>query len=91
MRGIGAFESGGKLVIKVSDTGPCTPPAVVKTLFAPLRTHKSKGAGLGLPVAKRMVEAHGGTITFRTELGYGTDFVEVPLRQPLDPAQPKPG
>ncbi len=89
--GIGAFESGEKLVIKVSDTGQGIPPAVVKTLFTPLRSHKSKGMGLGLPVAKRMVEAHGGTITFRTALGYGTTFiVEVPLEQPSDPSQPKP-
>ncbi len=88
---IGAFESGGKLVIKVSDTGPGIPPAVVKTLFTPLRTHKPKGMGLGLPVAKRMVEAHGGTIAFRTALGYGTTFiVEVPLEQPSDPSHPKP-
>jgi PAS domain S-box-containing protein len=90
--GISAFGSGGKLVIKVSDTGPGIPPSVVKTLFTPLRSHKSKGMGLGLPVAKRMVEAHGGAITFRTALGYGTTFiVDVPLEQPSSPSQPKLG
>ncbi|MGZ4942355.1 MAG: ATP-binding protein, partial [Halobacteriota archaeon] len=50
-------------------------------VFSPLTTGKAKGTGLGLAVVKRIVDAHGGTITFKSEEGNGTTFT-VTLPQP---------
>ena len=45
-----------------------------ESIFTPLYTTKAKGVGLGLSFCKRAVEAHGGSISFTSELGYGTTF-----------------
>ena len=43
-------------------------------IFDPFFTRKAKGIGLGLAVTRRIVEAHGGTITARSTPGIGTTF-----------------
>ncbi len=72
---VGAFKRDGKLTLKVTDTGIGISEKVAEMLFIPLRAHKSKGMGMGLPVVKRMVEAHNGTITYSTAEGKGTTFI----------------
>ena len=62
------------VVIKVRDTGVGIPAEIEEKLFSPLITGKPKGTGLGLAVVKRIVDAHGGTITFKSEKGKGTTF-----------------
>lgn len=48
-------------------------------IFTPFYTRKEGGSGLGLPTAKRVIDAHGGTISVQSELGLGTQFtVEFP-------------
>jgi len=49
--------------ITIADTGPGIPAEVRKRLFQPFHTTKARGTGLGLSTAKRLVEAHDGTIT----------------------------
>jgi signal transduction histidine kinase len=49
--------------IAVSDAGPGIPPEILEKVFTPFFTTKSRGSGLGLPTARRLVEAHHGTIT----------------------------
>ena len=62
-------------VLHVIDTGPGITPEVRARIFQPYFTTKSGGTGLGLPTARRLVEAHEGHIETHTEPGRGTDFV----------------
>ena len=62
-------------VLHVIDTGPGIPEEVAKTIFVPYFTTKSGGSGLGLPAARRIIEAHHGTLEVHSEPGRGTDFV----------------
>jgi len=49
--------------------------------FEPFFTSKAQGVGLGLPVCKRLVETHNGTITVKSEIGEGSIFtVKIPLK-----------
>lgn len=57
----------------VSDTGPGIPADQLRTVFDRyVRSDASAGAGLGLAIARRLVEAHGGTITAESTPGAGT-------------------
>jgi signal transduction histidine kinase len=52
-----------RLVLTLADEGPGVPPEVRERIFEPFVTHgKKRGTGLGLAVARRFVEDHGGTI-----------------------------
>jgi signal transduction histidine kinase len=82
--GLRAVES---VILEVTDTGKGIPPEVEKRLFDPFFTTKAAGTGLGLPVAARLVEKHGGNIEFQTRLGHGTTFRVVIPREFNDPAR----
>jgi signal transduction histidine kinase len=65
VRLVPAAEDAGpeRLLIEVTDEGPGVPPEIRATLFEPFVTARKKGGtGLGLAVARRFVEDHGGTI-----------------------------
>jgi len=70
----------GALRIDVRDTGPGIPPDVLEKLFTPFFTTKARCTGLGLSTAKRIMEAHGGTIAVQSSPGGGTT---VALTLPL--------
>ena len=73
-----AARTGGKISVGIEDTGPGLAPNVRQRLFEPLITTKARGIGLGLPLVKRIVERHGGTIAHRPR-GKGARFVvELP-------------
>ncbi len=72
---ITAFEQGGRLRISVEDTGPGVDPSVRARLFEPLVTTKDKGIGLGLALVKRIVERHGGDITYAQAVSGGATFI----------------
>jgi two-component system sensor histidine kinase HydH len=78
----------GWAVIQVSDTGKGIPPERLPTIFQPYHSSRSGGTGLGLATAKKIVEAHGGTIAVHSEVGKGTSFsIELPMTEPSpDPA-----
>jgi hypothetical protein len=63
------------VLIRVSDEGKGIAPEHLPNIFRPFFTTKGHGTGLGLSLAKRMVEAHGGKIDVTSELGKGTEFV----------------
>lgn len=69
------------LVIAVRDRGPGIPAGEEKTIFEPFHTKRIKGIGLGLAIARRMVELHGGTIAAAARAGGGAEVtITVPRR-----------
>ncbi|MEE8468364.1 MAG: PAS domain S-box protein, partial [Planctomycetota bacterium] len=78
---------GREVEIVVEDDGPGVPEHMLTTLFRPFTTTKEKGSGLGLALAKKIVEQHGGSIVVdRSSLG-GARFS---LRLPIAPPAPTP-
>jgi signal transduction histidine kinase len=71
---------GERVVLTVTDNGPGMPEELRLRAFEPFVTQgKSNGTGLGLPITRTIVEAHGGTITLDSRLGQGTRFtIELP-------------
>ncbi len=53
----------GAVTIEVRDTGPGIPAAIRDQVFEPFFTTKNHGGGLGLPIARRTAELHGGSLT----------------------------
>jgi len=68
-----AIERGAnEWTISLADNGPGMPAEVREKVFEPFFTTKSRGTGLGLPIARRVVEAHGGRIAIETPPSGGT-------------------
>lgn len=68
-------------VIQISDTGKGIAPDKLSDIFKPYCSFRSSGTGLGLASAKRIVEAHNGTITVNSEQEKGTLFtIMLPLK-----------
>ena len=80
-----AMPDGGKIVLQmrsaddsiileVIDNGKGIPPEQLGMLFKPFFTTKREGTGLGLPTARKIIAAHGGSIEVQSEVGRGTKF-----------------
>jgi PAS domain S-box-containing protein len=100
----------GRLRVAVADTGPGIAPGAIDQLFVPFERLGEEqtgveGAGLGLPLSKRLAEAMGGTLEVATTPGQGSRFwVELPaaegpvqraerqqeLEPPAAPGDPEP-
>lgn len=72
------------VVMEIADTGGGISPEVQKRLFDPFFTTKENGTGLGLCIAARIVEKHGGVIDYQTQLNRGTTFSIVLPQTPED-------
>lgn len=75
----------GAVVVEVCDTGPGIPEELLGKVKTPLFTTRSRGTGLGLPVAEHWVTRHGGALVIESQRGEGTS-VRVTL--PVGPASP---
>jgi PAS domain S-box-containing protein len=76
----GQGKSDGQVLITVQDTGVGIPEAIKNQIFTPLFTTKPRGQGFGLAVCKRVIEAHGGTISFESTAGKGAKFtIQFPV------------
>jgi signal transduction histidine kinase len=73
-----------RAVIRVKDTGPGPGPTTVDHLFEPFITEKPEGSGLGLFVARQIVEAHQGTIGWHRQNDMTCFWIEIPLLSPKD-------
>ena len=66
--------------LAISDHGPGIPEDKLKEVFEPFATTKSKGMGMGLSIARTIVEAHDGQISASNELGRGAVFrIKLPI------------
>jgi len=71
---IASKRTGDNVEIIIADTGIGMTKEVMEKIWTPFYTTKAKGMGLGLPICKRIVEAHGGKIAVESEIGKGTKF-----------------
>jgi signal transduction histidine kinase len=94
LNGIQAMREGGVLTLSahaagegvrltVADTGPGIAPDVRARIFDPYFTTRPDGLGLGLTIARRLVEAHGGSLAIESSDARGTRFA---VRLPAAPA-----
>ena len=77
-----------QVVVRIADTGEGMNEETLQSLFNPYfqgdSSHAQQGLGLGLSIAKRVVELCQGTITVKSEVSAGTSFiVELPLKTKL--------
>ncbi|MDF9409335.1 MAG: Sensor histidine kinase YycG [Pelotomaculum sp. PtaB.Bin013] len=75
-----AVEEAGKITVEVADQGPGIPPEDLPYIWERFhRVEKSRsrnlgGTGLGLAIVKQIIEAHGGRVEVRSEVGQGSNF-----------------
>jgi two-component system CheB/CheR fusion protein len=90
MNGAGCIEvaaapsGAARFAFTVTDTGPGIPVELRARVFEPFFTTKHQGTGLGLPTAKRIIEAHGGELTLADAPAGGTVVqILLPLQAPV--------
>jgi signal transduction histidine kinase len=87
--GIHARQTDGSVEISVSDTGIGISPEDQARVFEEFRqvggdyAHKTEGTGLGLTLAKKFVELHGGKIWVESEVGKGSTFTFTLPNRPM--------
>jgi signal transduction histidine kinase len=74
---LSAARADNRIYCTIADTGPGIPPEDLPRIFGKFWQSKrgdKRGVGLGLAIARGIVEAHGGTINVRSEMGRGSAF-----------------
>ena len=94
---IEAMPEGGQLLVRTRitkngvaldliDNGCGMDDDALLNMFNAFYSNKDQGSGLGLPTAKRIIEAHGGWISVQSDIGRGTQFtLEFPAPMRLEP------
>jgi signal transduction histidine kinase len=80
--GIVVRRAGGRALVEIIDSGPGIPGEIREKLFQPFFTTKieGQGTGLGLSITRRIVEEHGGTVSFASVPGSTKFVVDLPER-----------
>jgi|GEM_PF-1861084 len=81
---VSVARNGDLCEIRVSDTGPGIPDEVRERIFEPYFSTKEHGTGIGLALAMRTMQMHGGSIDVESTMGQGTTFC---LRLPAIPVE----
>jgi signal transduction histidine kinase len=69
----------GRIVIRVSDSGPGVPPHIRMKIFDPFFTTRKEGSGIGLSFSHRIVADHDGMLLVNTSKWGGAEFrIELP-------------
>ncbi|MEW6108838.1 MAG: HAMP domain-containing sensor histidine kinase [Nitrospirota bacterium] len=77
-----AIPGKNHLSISIKDQGAGMDREILENVFIPFYTKKRKGTGLGMPIAKKVIEAHSGEISIESKVGSGT---EVVIKLPYKP------
>jgi two-component system sensor histidine kinase HydH len=72
---ISTSKKGNKIIITITDSGKGMSKETLAHLFEPFFTTKATGTGLGMSIAKRVIEMHKGTLQVKSDLGKGTEIV----------------
>lgn len=79
---ISTSTSDDKLLMLISDTGSGMSPDQIRQIFEPFNTTKSRGLGLGMPYAQKIIQQHSGRIVVESQPGKGTDVrIELPAKE----------
>lgn len=79
---ISTRSSDGKLWLAIKDTGSGMTADQIKQIFEPFNTTKSRGLGLGMPYAQKVIQQHGGEIVVESQPGKGTEVrIELPASE----------
>lgn len=77
----------GRIVLRVSDSGPGVPPSLREKVFDPFFTTRKDGSGIGLSFSDRIVADNGGTLQVGTSRWGGAEFrIEFPIEKEEVPA-----
>ncbi len=80
---VSTVRDGNSADLSVSDVGPGIPVEKLKEVFEPFFTTKPQGMGLGLSIARTIVEAHGGQLSAENQASRGAAFrIRLPLAAP---------
>jgi signal transduction histidine kinase len=86
---VAVYQAGEELIVSIKDSGPGIAPENFELIFEAFRQtrdglRKGEGTGLGLPISRRLAEAHKGRVWVESELGKGATFyVALPLESGL--------
>ncbi|HEX9162570.1 MAG TPA: HAMP domain-containing sensor histidine kinase, partial [Thermoanaerobaculia bacterium] len=74
---VSAREAADGIELEIADSGSGIAPEAIERVFEPMYTTKRNSAGLGLPIVRQIVEAHGGTLHLESTPGVGTKVVVI--------------
>ena len=72
---VSTFSDPKGIQVSVRDSGKGIPKSKLDRIFVPFYTTKTRGTGLGLPICRRVVEAHHGRISVSSRSGQGAEFI----------------
>jgi signal transduction histidine kinase len=78
---VSVIQGRNNLIIRIADKGLGMDKETLENIFTPFYTKKKEGTGLGMPIAKKVIESHKGKIHIDSKLGVGTEVrIELPYK-----------